>query len=128
MSRLSLFLLFLMSVSACAIDEQEIGGTWQAVAFFENGRSINIPLDSVQLKLSESRVYRYRSIGLYSEAGHWESTINYLLLTDTTSVNKTQRLIKVVYQSSDSLKLKMEQDGKEQILFFQKKTLPDPTN
>jgi|1048.fasta_scaffold01026_6 hypothetical protein len=128
MIRLSLFLLFLMSASACTVDEQELGGTWQAVAFFENGKSVNLPLDSVQLKLLTSHVYQYRSIGLYAEAGYWESTVNYLLLTDTTSANKTQRLIKVVYQSSDSLKLKMEQDGKEQVLFFHKKSLPNATN
>jgi len=128
MIRFSLFLLFLMSASACTIDEQKLGGTWQAVAFFENGKSVNLPLDSVQLKLLTSHVYQYRSIGLYTEAGYWESTVNYLLLTDTTSTNKTQRLIKVVYQSNDSLKLKMEQDGKEQVLFFHKKSLPNTAN
>lgn len=125
MVRLFIFLLLLVNTTACSLDEQEICGSWQAVAFFEDGKSIEIPLDSVQLRLWSSNKYHFKSIGMYSEAGHWEPTANYLSLTDTTNPEATQKLIKVIYQSSDSLKVKMEHQGKEQVLFFGKNKL-DP--
>jgi len=126
MVRLFIFLLLLVNTTACSLDEQEICGSWQAVAFFEDGKPIEIPLDSVQLRLWSSNKYHFKSIGMYSEAGHWESTANYLSLTDTTNPEATQKLIKVIYQSSDSLKVKMEHQGKEQVLFFGKNKL-DPS-
>lgn len=126
MIRRFFFLLFLVNTTACSLDEQEICGNWQALAFSENGKSIEIPLDSVQLRLWSSNKYHFKSIGLYSEAGHWEPTVNYLSLTDTTNTKATQKLIKIIYQSSDSLKVKMEYQGKEQVLFFGKNK-QDPT-
>ena len=43
MIRRFFFLLFLVNTTACSLDEQEICGNWQALAFSENGKSIEIP-------------------------------------------------------------------------------------
>lgn len=118
--RFFILLFYPLIFHACTIDENKICGHWQAVAFFENGNSVNLSLDSVQLKLLPSHKYQYKSLGLYAESGTWEPTVNYLLLTDTTSTKNAQKFLKIVYQSNDSLKIKMEHEGKEQVLFFKK--------
>lgn len=103
---------------ACSPDGQKLTGQWQAVAFYENGKSVLVPLDSVVLKLDEQAGYLFRSLGQYSESGNYQLTGSYLFLSDTTVRPVQQHTLKILYLSTDSLKLEMSKAGKAQVLFF----------
>lgn len=116
-----LFLLFLISgflMGGCSLDESSLTGNWKATAFYENGQTANTQIDSVRLTIYPSHRYMFYSQGFYQEAGTWKSSINYLFFNDTTSEPHQERMLKVLYQSADSLKLKMERNGTEQVLFL----------
>lgn len=111
--------IILMSQS-CTIEESQLSGSWQAVQFYENGQSTNVPLNEVKLTFSPNNLYQFQSMGFYSEAGKWRCASNYLILKDTTANPPTERMLKVLYQSSDSLKIRMDRNGAEQVLFLGK--------
>jgi hypothetical protein len=111
--------IILMSQS-CNIEESQLSGSWQALQFYENGQSSKAPLNEVKLTFSPNNRYQFQSIGLYSESGKWRCASNYLILKDTTANPPTERMLKVLYQSSDSLKIRMDLNGAEQVLFLGK--------
>ncbi len=112
-----IFFLSLVFCS-CAVDQEKLLGTWQAVAYFEVGQSINTPLNKVRLTLSPSGDYNFKSIGYYEEKGQYRVAGKYLFLLDTTAVIPKERAVKILYLASDSLKIGMEADGKKQTVFF----------
>lgn len=116
-----LFLLLLIPVfltEGCALDESSLAGDWRATAFYENGQTVNTKIDSVRLSIYPDHHYQFYSQGFYQEAGTWKSSINYLFFNDTTANPPKERMLKVLFQSADSIKLKMESNGAEQVLFL----------
>jgi hypothetical protein len=59
-------------------------------------------------------------MGFYSESGSWKVSSSYLILKDTTIEPNNERMMKVLFQSADSLKIRMDKNGAEQALFFGK--------
>jgi hypothetical protein len=113
-----LFLSLLCLLCACRLDERTLQGDWQAVAFFENGQRREIDLSPVKLRFSGGRHYTYESIGLYREEGNYRSSMHYLFLTDTSRTPPVEHIVKVLYLSPDSLKMRMQQDSAEQVLWL----------
>lgn len=120
MNRLLVFAFLTLTIAACAPDEKELCGNWQAVAFYENGRSTLVSLDSVRLSLTPDHRYQFKTMGFYSESGSWKVSSSYLILKDTTIEPNNERMMKVLFQSADSLKIRMDKNGAEQALFFGK--------
>lgn len=110
--------IFLFS---CSLREKDVAGDWQAVAFFENGQSKAAKLDSVSLRLSPEGGYEFRSQGFYRESGSYRVSVRYLFLTDTTQTPAIEHIVKVLYLSEDTLKVRMNHADKEQVLFFARK-------
>jgi hypothetical protein len=109
----------MLSAMACTADPEQLAGHWQAVAFFENGQTVAVALDSVRLILHPGGHYHFKSLGEYSEAGRWRSSVRYLLLTDTTDgAELRERALQVQVVTTDTLKLMMKQQGKTQLLFL----------
>jgi hypothetical protein len=104
---------------ACTADPKQLTGQWQAVAFFEEGQTVGVPLDSVRLMLLPEGRYHFKSLGQYSEAGRWRASVRYLLLTDTTAgAEERERALQVQVVTADTLKLMMKHQGKTQLLFL----------
>lgn len=116
--RYLLFGIFIFFATGCAVDDKTLAGTWKAEAFYENGQTANLSIDSVTLMIGSDYRYEFRSQGFYKEAGTWKTAVNYLFFTDTTVQPAQERMLKVLYQSNDSLKLRMERNGAEQVLFL----------
>ncbi len=112
-----IFLLSLVFCS-CAIDQQKLIGTWQAVAYFEMGQAVVTPLDAVRITFTSSGDYNFNSIGFYEEKGQYRVAGKYLFLQDTTAVIPKERALKILLLDSDSLKIGMEADGKKRTVFF----------
>ena len=113
-----LILFTFICLVACALHENDVAGDWQAVAFYENGKSNPVKLDSVTLRLSPEGGYDFRSQGFYREAGSYRVSVRYLFLTDTTQTPAKDHIVKVLYLSADTLKIRMSHENKEQVLFF----------
>lgn len=120
--RCLLFLFLVFLIASCELKVSQLSGSWQAVAFYEDGQSSSVPLDSVSLSLEPSAGhYRFRSIGRYEESGPLRLEGRYLFLTDTTVLPAQHRTLRVLFLSDDTLKLLMSAEGKEQVLFLGKK-------
>lgn len=115
------FLGCLAGITSCATDPKLLEGAWQAAAFYQNGQSVTIPLDSVEMVFSPNQTYTFRSIGLYREKGAFRTSSRYLFMRDSTGNPSQERALKILFLSTDSLKLKMQQEGSEQVLFLVKK-------
>lgn len=120
-----LFFSSLCFLCACRLDERTLQGDWQAVAFFENGQRREIDLSPVRLSLSDGRHYIYESIGLYREEGTYRSSMHYLFLTDTSRTPPVEHIVKVLLLSPDSLKIRMQQDSAEQVLWLARRQPTD---
>lgn len=112
--------LLLPIFAACNLDEDTLRGRWGAAAFFEEGQSVAAPLDEVSLEFLPTGQYVFRGPFKYSEAGRFKCSMHYLLLTDTTVFPPHEKTLKVLFLSPDSLKIRMEKDGRQQVLFFGK--------
>lgn len=111
-------LLFSLITFSCSVENNQLIGAWQAVAFYEMGQQIHTPLDSVRLSFSPTGSYRFNSLGLYAEEGSYRLAGRYLFMRDTTVHPVVERAVKVQYLSADSLKIGMELNGKQQVVFF----------
>jgi hypothetical protein len=110
--------IIILWFAACRVDDGAMVGKWQATHFYENQQSVNVPLEEVKLVFEPNHRYFFQTIGQYSEGGRWRCSGKYLILSDTTEANPSEKMLKVLYQSNDSLKIKMSREGKEQVLFF----------
>lgn len=111
----------LLLIQACSLDQSDLSGHWKAVAFYENGAAVPVPLDSVALALTPDGHYSFTSTGFYREEGQYRCSMRYLFLNDTTVRPARERMVQVLYVSPDTLKIKMGKDGKEQVLFLTKR-------
>ena len=107
--------------TTCTIKQEDIAGRWQAAGFYENGRQVPAKLDSIALSFFADGGYEFRSQGFYRESGSYRLSVRYLFLTDTTVQPPAEHVLKVLYVSGDSLKIRMNQKGNEQVLFFSRK-------
>ena len=118
--KLLLIISSLVLLASCAFDEEKLQGKWQAAALYENGKSVDVPLEEVQLEFGPDQAYRFTSVGFYEEKGYFRSSVNYLFMTDTTTNPHQEHVVKVLYLSDDSLKLRMVKDSVKQALFLVK--------
>ena len=116
------FCIGIIVLNACGFDRSELIGEWRAGALYENGRLTAAPLDSFLLRFDASGAYRFRTVGHYLESGHYSNVMQYLFLTDTTKTPQREHALKVLFLSKDILKIQMERNGKEQVLFLTRKS------
>lgn len=112
--------ILLLCAVACELDTQQLTGRWRAIALYEGGQTVPAPLDSVSLQFSENGSYRFGTIGFYREEGPFRVAGKHLFLTDTTAKTPKERTLEVLFLSNDTLKLRMEKGGSEQVLFLEK--------
>lgn len=120
-TQFSLALLAGMGWMACTMNQKDLAGTWQAVAFYKNQKSAEVPLDSVMLRFTSDGAYEFRSQGFYRESGDYRLSAAYVFLSDTTENPPLQHTLKVLYLSADSLKIQMAAGDEKQVLFFVRK-------
>ena len=116
-----IMLMVCLGMAACTLQEKDVAGVWQAVSYFENGKSVSTPLDSVKLILKPDGGYEFYSQGQYYESGPFRVSARFLFLTDTTRIPLKEYIVKVLYVSEDSLKIQMSRENKEQVLFLAKR-------
>ncbi|NRB63720.1 MAG: hypothetical protein HRU40_11975 [Saprospiraceae bacterium] len=99
-----------------AYSKADLNGTWTGVEITEEG----LPLDGVNpqaLSFSFSEEgYNYIGNLNYREAGNFELTPPYLHTTDTLNQATTKKTVEIISITSDSMQLRMMENGKERLL------------
>ncbi len=108
----------LVLAAGCTLDSKQLKGRWRAVALYQTGQSVDVPMDSVRLIFSDNDQYAFRSAGFYNESGPFRASGYYLFLTDTTVRPPKEHTVRVLHLSDDTLKIQMKKGGMEQVLFL----------
>ncbi len=107
-------LLFLF---ACKnVEKQKLVGKWQATSILEDGMPMPIPVNVVGFEFFPNGYYNFRSTLEYKEAGTFDVSGSFLHTLDTINEASTQKAVQIMQVSEDSLLLKMNADGKEQLI------------
>lgn len=79
-----------------------------------------MPVDprEISFTFQADGTYQYRSTLDYQEAGRYRLQPPYLFTTDTTRETGTEKAVEMLVLQSDTLLLRMVQDGKEQRLLL----------
>lgn len=103
--------------SACdAVDKGHIIGQWKAVSVEEDGEELAIDPAEIKFVFGSDDSYQYFSTLNYREAGSYYVEGNYLYTTDTLNQGSMEKAVEIIEMSTDSLHLKMDDQGKERIL------------
>lgn len=125
--------LALVLLTACAQDEPNLLiGSWTAYEVVEEGETLDINASEIQLEFVDDFIYAYKSTLDYKEAGQYNVQASYLYTTDTLpNAQAAKKAVEIIQLTTDSLQLRMNDEGKERILKMLKdtsSTLLSPVN
>ncbi len=115
------FLFFLpLLLTACGPDREAIiQGDWQGVLVLEEQDTL--PVDPAEIRFRfEPGVYQYHSTLKYREAGSFRIDRQYLITTDTVNQASTEKAVEIIRLDSDTLELRMMENGKERTLLLER--------
>jgi hypothetical protein len=116
MKGLSLILLPLMLAGCANVQEQQLVGKWQAASLMEDGMPIPVPPTEVGFEFFPNGFYHFRSTLNYKEAGTFSVNSSLLYTLDTLNEASTEKSVQILDLTQDSLFLKMNAEGREQIV------------
>jgi|GEM_PF-375524 len=105
-------------LGACAKDDPNLLiGSWIAYEVLEEGEKLDINASEIKLEFVDDLVYTYSSTLDYEEAGRYNVQSSYLYTTDTLSKTESGRkAVEIIQLTTDSLQLRMNDNGRERIL------------
>lgn len=109
-----LCLLFAIACSS-SYSREDLYGTWIGVAAQEEGTPLEIDPAELQFRFDENG-YAYQGTLNYREAGTFQVKAPYLYTTDTINQATTEKTVEIVKLTTDSLHLRMMENGKERLL------------
>ena len=95
---------------------QQVLGKWQAASILEDGMPLQVPVNVVGFEFFPNGYYNFRSTLEYKEAGAFEVKSGYLFTLDTMNEASTQKSVQILSVTKESLFLKMNAEGEEQIV------------
>ncbi len=117
MKKIAWFTLSLFIFSACAeYPENKITGKWQGAALLEDGMPLEVDPAEVGFEFNNSGQYQYRSTLNYREAGTFSIRGSLLHTLDTLNEASSEKSVKIINLTEDSLFIKMNADGKERVV------------
>ena len=107
--------LFLFNACGEFVDNKLVG-TWQGATLLEDGMPMSVDPSEVGFDFYGNGLYQYRSTLNYREAGTFSIRGNLLYTLDTINEASTEKAVKIVTLTEDSLFIKMNAEGKERIV------------
>lgn len=104
-------------ISACSssYSREDLYGSWTGTAVEEEGTPLPVEPSELQFTFDEDG-YTYQGTLNYQEAGTFQVKAPYLYTTDTLNQATTEKTVEIVSLSSDSLHLRMMENGQERLL------------
>ena len=110
-------LAVLLCLLSCMKDKPDpLIGHWTAFEVLEEGEALDINAAEIQLGFQEGNTYHYESTLAYKEAGRYHVEHQYLYTTDTSHTTATAKAVEILQLTTDTLQLRMNDQGKERIL------------
>ncbi|TAK36618.1 MAG: hypothetical protein EPO28_13175 [Saprospiraceae bacterium] len=101
-------------------NEKKLSGKWQAASFTENGMPVDVPLEEIAFEFTTNGFYKFHSTLNYREAGTFSLIGDLLYTLDTINEASSEKAVKVLSLTLDSLSIKMHEDGHPMILTLYK--------
>ena len=115
----SFLLLIVITIFACnPIKNKDLEGFWLADRVEEAGERLDIDLSDLGFEFKGKNHYIYYNTEFLSEEGIYELKGYTLVTTDTTGNNPLRKAVEILLLTNDSLHLRMNAGGKEQILYL----------
>lgn len=111
-----LICLSIVVVGCDSIQEKKLVGKWQGAALFEDGVPMPINPTDIGLEFFSKGFYNFRGTLNYREAGAYSVSGNLLYTLDTINEASTEKSVQILHVTDDSLFLKMNAEGKEQLI------------
>ncbi len=108
-------MLLCIGCSNISFSEKDLYGSWQAVLLTEGQDTFQYDLKNVGLTFEEDKRYRYSGNLKNQEAGTYH-ILGKILYTKDTLNKGIEKAVEVVQLQNDSLKIKMNDEGKIRIL------------
>ncbi len=117
MKNIGCIILFLFLFNACnEYAESSLTGEWKGAALLEDGMPLEVDPAEIGFEFNKNGLYQFRSTLNYKEAGTFSIRGNLLYTLDTINEASTEKAVKIVLLTADSLFIKMNADGKERIV------------
>ena len=113
---LYLFPLLLVLAGCDSFSEQKLFGHWRGAGVLENGVPLDIDPAEIHFEFCENGKYTFQSTLNYREAGTFKMADGLLYTLDTINQASSEKAVKVVKLSGDSLCLEMMTAGKIRML------------
>ena len=110
---------YLFSACEVPMKKETLYGTWQAVAVTEEGDSLALNPAEIKLSFAENK-YEFMSTLNYKEAGTYQLQSNLLLTKDTTRNNLLEKGVEITKITTDSLFIRMNEQGRERKMILVK--------
>jgi hypothetical protein len=121
MKNLFLLLLPIITFLGCGDNQtRKICGKWQTVAVTEEGEVVNMDLSAMKFEFQNNGIYNYKSTQDYIEAGSFSIQGDLLYTLDTINKASSEKAVRILKLTRDSLLLQMMAGSKERIFSLAK--------
>jgi hypothetical protein len=114
-NRYSKVLVLLPFIGCQSVDGTLLEGHWRASAVIEEGIPQEMDLSEISFTFQD-QFYSYYNTALLEENGSYEISGNRLITVDTTRQGTLKKMVQIALLTKDSLHLRMNAGGREQIL------------
>jgi hypothetical protein len=97
-------------------NEKKLCGKWQAASVTENGMPVDVQLDEIGFEFLTNGFYNFHSTLDYREAGTFSLHGDLLYTLDTINEASSEKAVKLITLTHDSLAIKMHEEGHPRIL------------
>lgn len=121
MKNLGIGLVLIILMNSCAtINKSLLVGKWQAIELLEDGQPMEADIEVIHFQFDKNRQYTYAGTLNYHEAGVYSIESKYLYTLDTLNQATTEKAVEIVQLTKDSLRLRMNDTGKERLMILKK--------
>lgn len=100
--------------------QELLTGRWETLEVKEEERPLQVDLSEIHFAFHTDGTYAFHSTLNYREAGRYTLRDQYLLTTDTLEAGAAEKAVEITRLSTDTLRLRMMEAGKERFLLLTK--------
>lgn len=115
-----IFIISILLTSCGTVDKNMLVGNWQAVQLLEGGQPMEVDIQVVRFYFNKNQQYNFFGTLNYREAGSYSVESKYLYTLDTINQATTEKVVEIVHLTKDSLRLRMNDSGKERLMVLKK--------
>jgi hypothetical protein len=117
MKKIGLLAFVILLLTSCDHwQEQRLPGKWQVVEATEDGMPLEVDLNAISFEFFKTGHYNFTSTLNYKESGTFSVRNNLLYTLDTINEASSEKAVKILLLESDTLVLKMNEEGKERVV------------